>query len=66
LLAAASDGEVRAGQESSLQWCGCGRASELTISDTSQDQIQSFEMTHPHICPIDEVLGYVKGLVLQI
>lgn len=66
LLAAALDGAAMAGQESLLQWCGCGNAGGRTSSDTSQAQIQLFEITHRTIYSIGEVLEYVKGLVLQI
>ena len=40
--------------------------SRLTSSDTSQAQIQGFELAHPNIYPIDELLKYMKGPVLQI
>ena len=42
------------------------RASRLTSSDTSQAQIQGFELAHPNIYPINELLECMKGLVLQI
>ena len=45
---------------------GLGRANGLTRSNTSQAQIQDFELAHPNIYPIDELLEYMKGLVLQI
>ena len=38
----------------------------LTSSDTSQAQIQGFELAHPNIYPINELLECMKGLVLQI
>ena len=43
-----------------------GKASRLTSSDTSQAQIQGFELAHPNIYPIDELLEHMNGLVLQI
>ena len=46
--------------------CGYRRADGLTSSDTSQAQIQAFELIHPNIQPIDELLECMKGLVLQI
>lgn len=39
--------------------------SKLTSSDTFQDQIQGFELTHPNIYPINEMLDCMKGLVIQ-
>jgi hypothetical protein len=38
----------------------------LTSSSTSQAQIQGFELAHPNIYPIDELLKYMKGPVPQI
>ena len=38
----------------------------LTSSDTSQAQIQGFELAHPNIYPINELLECMKVLVLQI
>ena len=38
----------------------------LTSSDTSQAQIQGFELAHPNIYPINELLECMKGLVLLI
>ena len=40
--------------------------SRLTSSDTSQAQIQGFELAHPNIYPIKELLKCMKRLVLQI
>ena len=37
----------------------CGRASGLTSLVTSQAQIQGFELTHPNIYPINEMLEHV-------
>jgi hypothetical protein len=37
----------------------------LASSDTSQTQIQGFELSHLNIYPTDELLEYIKGLVLQ-
>ena len=45
---------------------GCENPSGLTSSDTSQAQIQGFELAHPNIYPINELLECMKGLVLQI
>lgn len=33
---------------------------------TTQAQIQSFELAHSNMCPISELLGCMKELVLQI
>jgi hypothetical protein len=41
-----------------------GRASRLSSSDISQDNIQGFELTHPNIYPINEQLECMKGLAL--
>jgi hypothetical protein len=38
----------------------------LTSSATTQAQTQGFELVHPNICPIHELLEPVKRLVLQI
>ena len=38
----------------------------LTSSDTSQAQIQGFELAHPNIYPINELLVFTKGPALQI
>jgi hypothetical protein len=35
----------------------------LTISDTSQAQIKGFELVHPNIYPINELLECMKGPV---
>ena len=43
-----------------------GKASRLTSSDTSQPQIQAFELAHPNIYPIYELLEFIKELVLKI
>ena len=37
-----------------------GKASGLTSSDTSQGQIQGFELAHPNIYPINELLEYIN------
>lgn len=42
------------------------RVGELANSDTSQTLIQGFELVHLNIYPIDELLAYIKGPVLQI
>jgi hypothetical protein len=41
------------------------RAKGLTRLDSSQAQIQGFELAHP-IYPTNELLEYVKGPILQI
>ena len=46
--------------------CESGRTGQLTSSDTSQAQIQGFELAHPNIYPTSELLECMKGLVLQI
>jgi hypothetical protein len=38
----------------------------MSSSDTSQAQIQVFELAHPNIYPISELLECRKGLLLQI
>lgn len=38
----------------------------VNSSDTTQSQIQGFEVAQPSICPIYKLLEPVKGLVLQI
>lgn len=51
--------------ESSPCWYECGRAGRLSSSDTAQAQIQDFELDHPSIYPIYELLEPVKGLGLK-
>lgn len=41
------------------------RASGLTCSDTSQAQIQGFELAHPNIYTIDGLLECVNGSIPQ-
>lgn len=41
-------------------------ASRLTSSATIQVHIRGFELAHPNIYPIYELLEHVKGPVLQI
>ena len=66
-MPAAALGELaRAVLESSPWWCGCRRAGRLTNSATTQAQIQGFELAHPNIYPIYELLECMKGPVLQI
>jgi hypothetical protein len=43
----------------------CRRADGLTNSTTTQTQIQHFELFHPNIYSIYELLEHVKGPVLQ-
>ena len=52
--------------ESSPWWCSYERAATLTSSDTNQAQIQGSGMAQPNIYPINELLEYMKGPVLQI
>lgn len=42
------------------------RADGLTNSAATPAHIQVFELTHPKVSPIGELLDCVKGLVLQI
>ena len=66
-MQAAALGELaRAVLESWPWWCGCRRAGRLTNSATTQAQIQGFELAHPNIYPIYELLECVKVPVLQI
>jgi hypothetical protein len=51
--------------ESLPWWCGYRRAVGLTNLATTQAQIQSFELAHPNIYLIYELLEHMKGLVLQ-
>ena len=55
----------RDGQESSPLWFGCLRAGGLASSDTFQVQIQGFELAHPKVYSIDELLECLKGPILQ-
>ena len=57
---------ARAVLETFPWWCGCRRAGRLISSATTQAQIQVFELAHPSIYPIYELLECVKGFVLQI
>ena len=43
-----------------------GRAVGLSSSALSQAQIQGFELAHPNIYPIYDLLEHVKGPVLKI
>lgn len=52
--------------ENSSLCCGCRRAHWLTSSYTFQVQILGFQLAHPNIYPIDDLLEHVKGPVLQI
>lgn len=45
--------------------CERGRAGRLNSSDTSQAQVQDYELAHPNIYSIDELLEFMKGAVLQ-
>jgi hypothetical protein len=56
----------RAVPESLPWWCRYERASGLTSSAATQAQIQDFELAHPKIYIIYELLGITKGLVLLI
>lgn len=41
------------------------RAGGPSSSDTSQAQSHGFELAHPNVHPINELLEYMMGLVLQ-
>ena len=47
-------------------WCGHWRAGDLANSASSQAQIYSFELAHPNIYSIYNLLESMKGQVLQI
>jgi hypothetical protein len=53
----AASGRQLAGEPA--QWHESQRAGGLTNSDTSQTQIQDFELTYPSIYPIDSLLVHV-------
>ena len=57
---------IRAVLESLLWYCGCGRVGRLTGLDTTQAQVQNFELAHPNIYPIYELLKHMKEPVLHI
>ena len=42
------------------------RVERLATSDTSQPQFQDFELPQPNIWLIKELLGFMKGPILQI
>lgn len=42
------------------------RVNRLTNSDTSQVQMQGSELAHPNTHPINELLEYMRVLVLMI
>lgn len=65
LLHSESWGDVRVVLESSLSWVGCWKASGLANSATSHSLI-GFELAHPNIYPICELLECMKGPVLHI
>lgn len=46
-------------------WCGCRSAGGLTISATSQDQAKDFELAHPNIYPLYDLLDLMRGLILR-
>ena len=48
-----------------VRCCGYKKVGGLINSATFQAQIQGFELAHPNIYPIYELLECVKGLVLQ-
>ena len=66
MLATALDELARAVMKSSPKWYAYGRAGGLSSSGTFQAQIQGFELTDPNIYLITELLGCVKGPVLQV
>jgi hypothetical protein len=45
---------------------GCVGERKLVGLDISQAQIQGFELVHPSIYPINELLEWMKNLVLQM
>jgi hypothetical protein len=47
-------------------WHGYRRAGGQTNSAITQAQVYDFELSHPNIFPIYDLLEYVKGLGLQI
>ena len=50
--------------ESWPQWLRLRRTGVLTNLTTTQTQIQGFELAHPNINPIYELLDHMKGSVL--
>jgi hypothetical protein len=66
MLAAALSKLTSAVWKSSSQWCRYKKAGGMINSATTQAQILDFELTHPQIYLIYELLVSVKGLVLQI
>jgi hypothetical protein len=52
--------------ERSPWWCGHRGDSKLTNSATSQALVQVFELVHPKLYPIYDLLEWMKGLSLQI
>ena len=48
------------------QWYESRKVNSLTSSNTSQTQIQAFELAYHNIYPIEVLLYCMKGLVLQI
>ena len=66
-MPAAALGEVAGAVLKSWPWgWECRRAGRLTNSAITQDQVQGFDLAHPNIYLIYELLKYVKGLVLPI
>lgn len=57
---------VRAVLEISSWWHKCEGAGRLTGSDSTQAHIQGFQLAHPNIFLIYELLEHKKGPVLQI
>lgn len=66
MLAAALSELPRAELESSPWWCECRRAGRLTNSASNQAQIQGYDLAHPKIYLIRELLEHMKGSVLKI
>lgn len=58
--------QAKAGPESLPKWCGYRPAGGWTSSDTSHAQIQDFEFARPNIFPIDDLMKYPNGPILQI
>jgi len=66
LLTVALYGLAVSRQESLPRWCGYSISGRLTSSDTSQIQIQGFELVHTNIYSINELNKCQQALVLQV
>jgi hypothetical protein len=49
-----------------IGWPSWNRSGELILIAATEVQIQGFELGHPKIYIICELLGHVKGLILLI